>query len=94
VNWGVKKGLGISFVSALAGSVSLAVIHFSGILMGKLDAGRFAIFSALPLAGVAAGFYTGISSRQSLVRQVVINMTTMVLFLLLLDADIFAQVTI
>jgi 1,4-dihydroxy-2-naphthoate octaprenyltransferase len=94
VKWGVKKGLGISFVSALAGSVSLAVIHFSGILMGKLDAGRFAIFSALPLAGVATGLYNNLNSRQSLVRQGVINMTTMVLFLLLLDADIFAQVAI
>ena len=94
VKWGIKKGLGLSFVSALAGSLSLAVIHFSGILMGKLDAGLFAIFSALPLVGVATGFYTDLSSRQSLVRQVVINMTTMVLFLLLLNADIFAQVAI
>jgi len=94
VKWGIKKGLGISFVSALAGSLSLAVIHFSGILMGKLDAGLFAIFSALPLVGVATGFYTDLNSRQNLVRHVVISMTTMALFLLLLDAHILAQVTI
>jgi len=94
LKWGVKKGLGISFVSALAGSLSLAVIHFSGILMGKLDAGLVAIFSALPLAGVATGFFTDPNSRQSLVRQVVTNMTTIVLFLLFLDAYVFSQVII
>jgi len=94
VKWGVKKGLGISFVSALAGSLSLFVIHFSGILLGKLDVGLLAIFSVLPMAGVATGFHTDLNSRQNLVRQVAINMTTIVLFLLLFDSTIFAQVAI
>ena len=94
VKWGVKKGLEISFVSALAGSLSLFVIHFSGIFLGKLDVGLLAIFSVLPMAGVATGFYTDLNSRKNLVRQVTINMTSIVFFLLLLDATIFAQVAI
>ena len=94
VKWGVKKGLRVSFVSALAGSLSLFVIHFSGILLGKLDVGLLAIFSVLPMAGVATGFHTDLNSRQNLVRQVAINMTTIVLFLLLFDSTIFAQVAI
>ncbi len=92
VKWGVRKGFGISFASALAGTLSLATIHFSGILMGKLDAAPLTVLSVLPLAGAATGFYAVPDSRQRLVRQVMINMTAMVLFLLLFDVHILAQV--
>ena len=94
VKWGVKTGVSISFCSALVGTLSLAVIHFSGVFTGILDVGPLAMFSALPLVGAASGFNGNFNRRQRLTRHLNTNMTAMVLFVLLLDSYILAQVVI
>jgi len=94
VKWGVKTGVSITFCSALVGTLSLAVIHFSGVFTGILDVGPLAMFSALPLVGAASGYHENFNRRQRLTRHVNTNMTAMVLFVLLLDSYILAQVII
>jgi len=94
VKWGVKTGVSISFGSALVGTLSLAIIHFSGVFTGILDVGPLAMFSALPLVGAASGYREDFDRRQHLTRHVNTNMTAMVLFVLLLDFYILAQVVI
>ena len=94
VKWGVKTGVSISFCSALVGTLSLALIHFSGVFTGILDVGPLAMFSALPLVGAASGYQENFNKRQRLTRHVNTNMTAMVLFVLLLDSYILAQVVI
>ena len=94
VKWGVKTGVSISFCSALVGTLSLALIHFSGVFTGILDVGPLAMFSALPLVGAASGYQENFNRRQRLTRHVNTNMTAMVLFVLLLDFYIIAQVVI
>ena len=94
VKWGVETGVGISFCSALVGTLSFAVVYFSGILTEILDVGPLAMLSVLPLVGAASGYHTALDRRQGLTRQVNVNMTAMVLFVLLLDCYILAQVVI
>ena len=53
VKWGIKRGMGISFVSALAGTLSLLVFYFSGFFAGRLDLLPFILFSFIPLVGVS-----------------------------------------
>jgi len=92
VKWGIKRGMDISFVSALAGTLSLVVFYFSGFFAGRLDIGLFILFSFIPLVGVSSGFFVDLSSREHLTRQVMINTSTIILFLFLLDAYMLAQV--
>jgi len=94
VKWGVKTGVSISFCSALIGTLSLALIHFSGVFTGILDVEPLTMFSALPLFGAASGYHGNFDRRQRLTRHVNTNMTAMVLFVLLLDSYILAQVVI
>jgi len=94
VKWGVKTGVSISFCSALIGTLSLALIHFSGVFTGILDVEPLTMFSALPLVGAASGYHGNFDRRQRLTRHVNTNMTAMVLFVLLLDSYILAQVVI
>jgi len=94
VKWGVKTGVSISFCSALVGTLSLAIIHFSGVSTGILDVGPLAMFSALPLASAASGYHEDFDGRQRLTRHVNTNMTAMILFVLLLDSYILAQIVI
>jgi len=92
VKWGVKRGMDISFVSTLAGTLLLLVFYFSGFFAGHLDIGLFILFSFIPLVGVSRGFFVDLSIRDHLTRQVMINTTTIILFLFLLDAHMLAQV--
>jgi len=92
VKWGIKRGMGVSFVSTLAGTLSLLVFYFSGFFAGRLDLGLFILFSFIPLVGVSSGLFFDLSSRDHLTRQVMINTTTIILFLFLLDAYMLAQV--
>jgi 1,4-dihydroxy-2-naphthoate polyprenyltransferase len=92
VKWGIKRGMGISFVSALAGTLSLLVLYFSGFFAGRLDLELFILFSFIPLVGVSSGLFADLSSRDHLTRQVMINMSTIILFLFLLDAYMLTQV--
>jgi 1,4-dihydroxy-2-naphthoate polyprenyltransferase len=92
VKWGIKRGMGISFVSALAGTLSLLVLYFWGFFAGRLDLGLFILFSFIPLVGVSRGLFADLTSRDHLTRQVMINTSTIILFLFLLDANMLAQV--
>ena len=92
VKWGIQTGMGISFVLALAGTLSLLVFYFSGFFAGRLDLWLFILFSFVPLVGVCSGFFVDLSSRGNLTRQVMINTSTIILFLFLLDAYMLTQV--
>ena len=92
VKWGIKRGMNISFVSTLAGTLSLLVFYFSGFFAGRLDLLPFILFSFIPLVGVSSGLFVDLSSRDHLTRQVMINTSTIILFLFLLDAYMLAQV--
>jgi 1,4-dihydroxy-2-naphthoate polyprenyltransferase len=92
VKWGIRRGMGISFVSALAGTLSLLVFYFSGFFAGRVDLGPFILSSFIPLVGVASGLFVDLRSRDHLTRQVMINITMIILFLFLLDAYMLVQV--
>ncbi len=92
VKWGIRRGMGISFVSALAGTLSLLVFYFSGFFAGRVDLGLFILFSFIPLVGVASGLFVDLRGRDHLTRQVMINITTIILFLFLIDLYMLAKV--
>jgi 1,4-dihydroxy-2-naphthoate polyprenyltransferase len=91
VKWGIKSGMYISFVSALAGTLSLSVFYFSGFYAGRLDLLPFILFSFIPLVGVSRGLFVDLNSRDRLTRQVMINMITIILFLFLVDTYMLVQ---
>jgi len=94
VKWGRKAGARASVVTAIAGTLSLAAIHFSGILEGKADIGPAILLSVFPLGGVVGGLLVDIDDRESFVRQVKTNMSSMILFLFLTNISLLAQLVI
>ena len=85
VKWGELAGKRISVAATLAGTISMLILLFSGTPKGIIDVRPFVIFSVLPLMASVSGLLLNTNSRRLLVRQVMINMASMILFLFLID---------
>jgi 1,4-dihydroxy-2-naphthoate octaprenyltransferase len=89
VKWGISTGKRISFLSTLVGTVSLILFLFLGINKNELDLTPFAIFSVLPLVTSIRCLLLNISNRRLLIRQVTINISSMILFLFFVNTILF-----
>jgi len=88
VKFGRTAGKRISFACTLTGTIFLFLILFSGITKQLIDVRPFVLFSILPLM---ASINSLLLNRRFLVRQVMINMASMILFLFLADVSLLCQ---
>lgn len=91
VKWGRNVGNVVSFVATLAGTISLILLFFLGTTKGIIDLTPFIIFSIFPLIASIIGFVLNTKKRTNIVRHVMINMTSMILFLFLMDVSLLFQ---
>jgi 1,4-dihydroxy-2-naphthoate octaprenyltransferase len=91
VKWGRNAGKWVSVAATITGTVSMVTLLFSGIVKGAIDVRPFAVFSMFPLAASMSGLLFDTNDRRLLVRQVMVNMASMILFLFLIDASLLSQ---
>lgn len=91
VKWGRNAGKWVSVAATLAGTLSMVIFLFSGISKETIDMKPFVIFSMFPLAASISGLLLNKNNRRLLVRQVMINMASMILYLFLIDANLLFQ---
>jgi 1,4-dihydroxy-2-naphthoate octaprenyltransferase len=91
VKCGRNAGKLISVVATLAGTISLILLFFLGITKSIIDLTPFIVFSLFPLIASISSLVSNTKKRAILVRQVMINMSSMILFLFLIDASLFFQ---
>jgi 1,4-dihydroxy-2-naphthoate octaprenyltransferase len=88
VKWGRNAGRNICVAATITGTILLTILLLSGTIV-EFDLTSFVLFSILPLAASISGFLININDRKLLVRQVMINMASLVLFVLLIDVSLF-----
>lgn len=91
VKWGVNAGKHISVAAALAGTLSLFLLFFFEVARGVLDILPFAVFSIFPLIASISCLLVNMNDRKVRVKQVMFNMTTMILMLFLIDGSLILQ---
>ncbi len=88
VNWGTKTGKRICILANILGTISLVIISLTGVTGKSFDSTSMAIFSLLPLIASIVG----IKARTNNVgKQVILNITSLILFLFLTDASLLLQ---
>jgi 1,4-dihydroxy-2-naphthoate octaprenyltransferase len=90
VYWGRKIGKIVCFFSTIIGTTFLIILDF-GITNSIVDVTPFLIFSLIPLIAAITGVILNTKSRYSLVRQVMFNIASMILFLFLIDVSLIFQ---
>ncbi|MEJ2242499.1 MAG: hypothetical protein P8Y18_10215 [Candidatus Bathyarchaeota archaeon] len=75
----------------LAVTISILFLLFSGIENKIVDLVPFAAFSIFPLIASISSLLWRTPNRKFLVKQVVINMASMIFFLFLMDVNLFLQ---
>ncbi len=92
VKLGINSGKLVTVVTTVTGTFSLMMLHFFNINDGKIDWWPFVAFSVLPLSASIGSFLWRTTNRKYLVRQVMFNMASMILFLFLMDINLFFQI--
>jgi 1,4-dihydroxy-2-naphthoate octaprenyltransferase len=90
VKWGRNAGRNMCVAATIMGTVFLSTLLLSG-TTGVLDMGTFVLFSMIPLIASITGLLVNMDNRRLLVRQVMINMASMILFLLLIDFSLLSH---
>ena len=93
VKWGRNAGRKICVAATIMGTAFMIIPLLSG-KNEVLDMGGFVLFSIIPLIASIAGLLVNINNRKLLVKQVMVNMTSMILFLLLMDVSLFLYYTL
>jgi 1,4-dihydroxy-2-naphthoate octaprenyltransferase len=93
VKWGRNAGRKICVAATVMGTAFMIIILISG-KTEVLDMGSIVLFSMIPLIASIMGLLVNIDNKKLLVRQVMVNMTSMILFLLLIDASLFLYYTL
>jgi len=88
VRLGRSAGRNICVAATMTGTILLTILLFSGTI-AAVDLTSFVIFSIIPLVASISGFLVNINDRKLMVRQVMINMTSLILFVLLIDVSLF-----
>ena len=90
VKWGINAGRNICVAAAITGTLVMIMILFSEITE-TIDMRSLLLFSIIPLIASISGLLIDIGKRRLLVRQVTINMASLIGFLLLTDVSLFTQ---
>ena len=93
VKWGRKAGRNICVAATIMGTIFMITLLFSG-TTEILDIGSFVLFSLIPLIASFTGLLINIHDRKVIVRQVMINMASMILFLVLINLTLFLNYTL
>ena len=93
VKWGLNAGRNICVAATIMGTIFMITLLFSG-TTEILDIGSFVLFSLIPLIASFMGLLINIHDRKVLVRQVMINMASMILFLVLINVTLFLNYTL
>ncbi len=91
VKWGRAAGKGICFLATLTGTVSMVTLLILGINKEIIDLRPFITLSILPLVASISGLILETNNRRRLVRQIMINMASIILFLFLVDVSLLFQ---
>lgn len=91
VKWGMKAGKLICVLANILGTISLVTILLIGGTAIKFDPTPIAIFSFLPLIASIMGIKANPDYINAINQQVMINISSLILFLLLTDATLLLQ---
>ena len=91
----VKFGRKIAFLSSLLatiiGTILLGFICLSGFLEGKIDISIIVVLSSVLILVALRGAIIDFTKEQSLVKQVMLNMSAMLVFLFFMDLSLLLQ---
>jgi 1,4-dihydroxy-2-naphthoate octaprenyltransferase len=90
VKWGRKAGNRICVLANILGTTSLLTILFTGAVSKMFDSTLIAVFSFLPLIASLMGINFP-DNRDAIKKQVTVNIGSLILFLLLTDANLLLQ---
>jgi len=93
VIFGRTIGKTISVVATLFGTLTLALIFFFAPITQNIEVLPFVFFSGFPLLASILGVLCLNNTRKTIVNQVMFNMATMILFLLLIDMNLVFQLS-
>lgn len=91
VKWGRTAGKAISVAATLTGTISIVALLLLERTIEIIDLRPFIMFSILPLMASISGLLLNTKNRRHLVRQTIINMTSIILFLFFVDASLLFQ---
>ena len=89
VKWGRTTGKVVTVLATFTGTSLMTALLFVGAANKQIDVMPFAVFSFLPLIASVSGLVFQATTRTVLVRQVMVNMASMILYLFLIDASLF-----
>jgi 1,4-dihydroxy-2-naphthoate octaprenyltransferase len=93
VKWGRTTGKFISVLATGFGTLMLTMLFVLGIANEMIDWKPFAIFSIFPLVASITALICRTKKRKNIVKQVMVNMSSMIGFLFLIDITLFFQYT-
>ncbi len=91
VKWGRTAGKAISVAATLTGTISIVALLLLERTIEIIDLRPFIMFSILPLMASISGLLLNTKNRRHLVRQTIINMASIILFLFFIDASLLFQ---
>ena len=93
VKWGRTTGKFISVLATGFGTLMLTMLFVLGIANEVIDWKPFAVFSIFPLVASITALICRTKKRKNIVKQVMVNMSSMIGFLFLIDITLFFQYT-
>jgi 1,4-dihydroxy-2-naphthoate octaprenyltransferase len=91
VKWGRTTGKFISVLATGFGTLILTMLFVLGIANEVIDWKPFAVFSIFPLIASITALLWRTKKRKNMVKQVMVNMFSMIGFLFLMDITLFFQ---
>jgi 1,4-dihydroxy-2-naphthoate octaprenyltransferase len=91
VKWGTKIGKRISVLANILGTISLVTVSLTGASGKNFDSTLIAVFSFLPLITSIVGIKACADKRDAVEKQVILKITSLILFLLMTDANLLFQ---
>jgi 1,4-dihydroxy-2-naphthoate octaprenyltransferase len=91
VIWGAKAGKRICVLANVLGTISLVTILLAGVTAKRFDPTLIAAFSFLPLIASIMGINANPDNREAVKKQVTVNISSLILFLILTDASLMLQ---
>ncbi len=91
VKLGRKKGKIISLITTVMGTIYFALMLILETVNNLIDWTPIVFFSILPLLASIVSLLSKTNNRRVLIRRVMFNMTSLVLFILLIDLSLLFQ---